>query len=62
MARAVVVCRSPAAILPSISKKGAPIQTRSGVRIQGHPFLAKPISFSDLIAGIEENLRVRAAS
>ena len=36
-------------------------ETRSGMRIQGHPFLAKPISFSDLIAGIEENLPARAA-
>lgn len=36
-------------------------ETRSGLRIQGHPFLAKPISFSDLIAGIEENLPARAA-
>jgi len=33
---------------------------RSGLRIQGHPFLAKPISLSDLITGIEENLLVRA--
>src|SRR6266550_4644890 len=29
-------------------------------RIQGHPFLAKPISLSDLITGIEENLPARA--
>lgn len=36
-------------------------ETRSGLRIQGHPFLAKPINFSDLIAGIEENLPARAA-
>jgi hypothetical protein len=36
-------------------------ETRSGLRIQGHSFLAKPISFSDLIAGIEENLPARAA-
>src|SRR5437868_14793242 len=33
---------------------------RSGLRIQGHPFLAKPISLSDLITGIEENLPIRA--
>jgi hypothetical protein len=30
--------------------------------IQGHPFLAKPISFSDLIEGIENNLPIRLAS
>jgi CheY-like chemotaxis protein len=37
-------------------------ETRSGLYIQGLPFLAKPISFSDLIEGIEENLPARAAS
>jgi CheY-like chemotaxis protein len=37
-------------------------ETRTGLRIQGHPFLAKPISFSDLIEGIEKNLPVRLAS
>jgi len=31
-------------------------ETRSGLRIQGHPFLAKPITFPELIRGIEENL------
>jgi CheY-like chemotaxis protein len=34
---------------------------RSGLRIQGHSFLAKPISLHDLIKGIEENLPARAA-
>jgi CheY-like chemotaxis protein len=34
---------------------------RSGLRIQGHPFLAKPIRLPDLIDGIEENLPTRAA-
>jgi two-component system sensor histidine kinase/response regulator len=34
---------------------------RAGLRIQGHPFLAKPISLPDLIKGIEENLPARAA-
>jgi CheY-like chemotaxis protein len=37
-------------------------ETRSGLRIQGHPSLSKPISFSDLIAGIEANLPVRASA
>jgi two-component system, OmpR family, response regulator len=34
---------------------------RAGLRIHGHPFLAKPISLPDLIQGIEENLPARAA-
>jgi CheY-like chemotaxis protein len=33
---------------------------KSGLRIQGHPFLAKPIRVPDLIKGIEENLPARA--
>ena len=32
----------------------------SGLRIQGHPFLAKPISIPDLVAGIERNLPAHA--
>jgi CheY-like chemotaxis protein len=31
-------------------------ETTSGLQIQGHAFLAKPISFPELVAGIEENL------
>jgi CheY-like chemotaxis protein len=31
-------------------------EARSGLRIQGHPFLAKPIRLPELIKGIEENL------
>ena len=34
---------------------------RSGLRIQGHSFLAKPISLPDLVQSIEENLPARAA-
>jgi CheY-like chemotaxis protein len=37
-------------------------ETRSGLHIQGHSFLAKPISFSDLIEGINESLSAGAAS
>ena len=33
----------------------------SGLRIQGHPFLAKPVSLPKLIDGIEKNLPARAA-
>jgi CheY-like chemotaxis protein len=35
-------------------------ETKSGSRIEGHPFLAKPISLAELIRGIEENLRWHA--
>src|ERR1700736_5649311 len=31
-------------------------EARSGLQIQGHPFLAKPISIPELVAGIERNL------
>jgi CheY-like chemotaxis protein len=51
--------RTPIVFLTALVTKA---ETTSGLRIQGHPFLAKPISFSDLIAGIEENLPARAAS
>jgi hypothetical protein len=34
---------------------------KSDLRIQGRPFLAKPISLPELIKGIEENLPARAA-
>ena len=46
--------RTPIVFLTALVTKA---ETRSGLRIQGHPFLAKPISFSDLIKGIEENFR-----
>ena len=35
-------------------------ETKAGLRIQGHPFLAKPISIPELIEAIEENLPVHA--
>ena len=49
--------RIPIVFLTALVTKA---EGRSGLRIQGHPFLAKPISLSDLIAGIEENLPARA--
>ena len=49
--------RIPIVFLTALVTKA---EGRSGLRIQGHPFLAKPISLSDLITGIEENLLVRA--
>jgi CheY-like chemotaxis protein len=36
-------------------------ETKSGLQIQGHPFLAKPINVPELINAIEENLPARAA-
>ena len=37
-------------------------ETKSGLTIQGHPFLAKPVSIPELINAIEEHLPVRALS
>jgi CheY-like chemotaxis protein len=51
--------RTPIVFLTGLVTKA---EARSGLRIQGHSFLAKPISFSDLIAGIEASLPVRAAA
>ncbi len=36
-------------------------EAKAGLRIQGHPFLAKPISIPELVNGIEENLPAHAA-
>ena len=36
-------------------------EARSGVEIQGHPFLAKPISIPELVAAIERYLPMHAA-
>jgi CheY-like chemotaxis protein len=45
--------RTPIVFLTALVTKA---EGRAGLRIQGHPFLAKPISLPELIAGIEENL------
>jgi CheY-like chemotaxis protein len=37
-------------------------ETKSGLSIQGHPFLAKPVSIPELINAIEEHLPMRAPS
>ena len=34
-------------------------ETKTGLRIQGHRSLAKPINIPELINGIEENLRAQ---
>jgi CheY-like chemotaxis protein len=37
-------------------------EARSGLNIQGHPFLAKPVSIPELINAIEQQLPLRVAS
>ncbi len=49
--------RTPFVFLTALVTKA---ETTSGLRIHGHPFLAKPISIPDLITGIEENLPAHA--
>jgi CheY-like chemotaxis protein len=48
--------RIPIVFLTALVTKA---EGKAGLRIQGHPFLAKPISLPDLIKGIEENLPTR---
>src|SRR6266478_1337661 len=50
--------RTPVIFLTALVTKA---EARSGLQIQGHPFLAKPISIPELVAGIERNLLARAA-
>ncbi len=45
--------RTPIVFLTALVTKA---EARSGLQIQGHPFLAKPISIPELVAGIERNL------
>ena len=49
--------RIPIVFLTALVTKA---EGRPGLQIHGHPFLAKPISLPELIAGIEENLPARA--
>src|SRR5258708_2056232 len=51
--------RTPIVFLTALITKA---EARSGLRIQGHPFLAKPISIPELIEGIERYLPSHAAS
>jgi len=37
-------------------------EAKSGLNIQGHPFLAKPVSIPELINAIEQHLPVCVAS
>ena len=50
--------RTPIIFLTALVTKP---EAKTGLRIQGHPFLAKPISIPELIKEIEENLPVHAA-
>ena len=50
--------RVPIVFLTALVRKA---EGKSGLRIQGHPFLAKPISVPELIEGIEENLPARGS-
>jgi len=49
--------KTPVIFLTALVTKA---ETKTGLRIQGHPFLAKPISIPELINAIEENLPARA--
>jgi len=49
--------RIPVVFLTALVTKA---EERSGLQIQGHPFLAKPVSIPELIAGIERNLPAHA--
>jgi CheY-like chemotaxis protein len=51
--------RTPVVFLTALVTKA---EARSGLQIHGHPFLAKPISIPELVAGIERNLPTHAAS
>jgi CheY-like chemotaxis protein len=51
--------KTPVVFLTALVTK---TEARSGLRIQGHPFLAKPISIPDLVAGIKRYLPAHARS
>jgi CheY-like chemotaxis protein len=50
--------RTPVVFLTALVTKA---EAKAGLHIQGHSFIAKPISIPDLIKGIEENLPAHAA-
>ena len=51
--------RTPIVFLTALVTKA---ETRSGLRIQGRPFLAKPVTLPELLRAIDENLPIRAVS
>ncbi len=48
-----ILHRTPVVFLTALVTRA---EAKSGLQIQGHPFLAKPISIPDLVAAIERNL------
>ena len=50
--------RTPIVFLTALVTKA---ETKSGLQIEGRPFLAKPISLLELVEGIDKNLPVHAA-
>jgi len=48
-----ILHRTPVVFLTALVTKA---EERSGLQIQGYPFLAKPISIPELVAGIERYL------
>jgi CheY-like chemotaxis protein len=48
-----ILHRTPVVFLTALVTKA---EARSGLEIQGHPFLAKPISIPELVVGIERYL------
>jgi CheY-like chemotaxis protein len=51
--------RTPVVFLTALVTKA---EAKSGLEIQGHPFLSKPISIPELVAGIERSLPAHAGS
>ena len=51
--------RTPVVFLTALVTRA---EAKSGLEIQGHLFLSKPISIPELVAGIERNLPAHAAS
>jgi len=49
--------RIPVVFLTALVTKA---EEKAGLQIQGHPFLAKPVSVPELVAGIERNLPAHA--
>jgi CheY-like chemotaxis protein len=50
--------RTPIVFLTALVTR---VETKSGLQIQGDPFLAKPVSIPELVAGIERYLPMHAA-
>ncbi len=53
-----ILHRTPIVFLTALVTRA---EARSGLEIQGHPFLAKPTSIPELVAGIQRYLRAHAA-